>query len=66
MTGLRIVAEQESETRVVLRIEGRLWDGVAEVGRVELDVARHLDPRVSVRVVRADTSQTGPIEVSMT
>ncbi|MFO7572502.1 MAG: hypothetical protein R6W48_07890 [Gaiellaceae bacterium] len=65
MTGLRIVAEQESDTRIVFRIERELWDGVAEVGRVEVDVARHLDPRVSIRVLRLEHAQTGPIEVSM-
>ena len=42
MSGARIVAEQESATRLTLQIEGERWDGVAEVGRLEIDVARHL------------------------
>ena len=63
---MRIVAEQESESRLVIRVERELWDGAAEVGRIEVDVARHLDPRVSIRVIRLDSGQTGPIEVSMT
>lgn len=65
VTGLRIVAEQESETRIVFQIERELWDGVTEVGRIEVDVARHLDPRISIRVLRLEHAQTGPIEVSV-
>jgi hypothetical protein len=65
MSGARVVAEQESETRLVVGIERELWDGVTEVGRIEIDVARHLDPRVSIRVLRVDRSKTGPVEVSM-
>ena len=40
-------------------------DSLAEVGRVEVDVASHLDPRVSIRVHRLERSQTWPIEVWM-
>ena len=65
MSGARVIAVQESETRLVVRIERELWGGAAEVGRIEIDVARHLDPRVSIRVLRVDSSQTGPVEVSM-
>jgi hypothetical protein len=35
------------------------------VGRVELDLARHLDRRVSITVLRLDERSTGPVEVSM-
>jgi hypothetical protein len=66
VSGARILAEQESETRLVVLIERELWDGRAEVGSIEIDVARHLNPRVSIRVLRVDSSQTGPVEVSMT
>jgi hypothetical protein len=66
MNGARIVAEQESATRLTLRIESERWDGVAEVGRIEIDVARHLDPRVSIRVLRLETTCNGqPVEVSL-
>lgn len=65
MNGARIVADQESATRLTVRIEAELWDGMAEIGRIEIDVARHLDPRVSVRVLRLEESRTGPVEVSM-
>jgi hypothetical protein len=65
MSSARIVAEQESATRLTLRIETERWDGVAEVGRIEVDVARHLDPRVSIRVLRLEPSGTGPVEVSV-
>jgi hypothetical protein len=65
MSATRIVAEQESATRLTMRIESERWDGVAEVGRIEIDVARHLDPRVSIRVLRLETNCTGAIEVSI-
>ena len=60
-----IAVERHSPTRVTLRIYKEVWDGVAEVGRVELDLARHLDRRVSITVLRLDERSTGPIEVSM-
>lgn len=65
MTAARIVTEQESATRLTVRIERELWDGIAEIGRIEIDIARHLDPRVSIRVLRIEESCTGPVEVSM-
>jgi hypothetical protein len=46
MSGAQIVAEQESATRPTSRIDSESWDGVAQVGRIEKDVARHLDRRV--------------------
>ena len=60
-----IAVEQHSPTRVTLRIYGEAWDGIVEVGRVEVDLARHLDRRVSITVLRLDERSTGPVEVSM-
>jgi hypothetical protein len=51
--------------RLVVRIEAEVWDGLAEVRRIEIDLARHLDPRVSIRVLRHEESRTGPVEVSL-
>ena len=62
----RLLVEQESPTRVTVRIRGEVWDGVEELGRIEVDLARHLDPRVSITVTRLGESRTGPIEVSLT
>jgi hypothetical protein len=60
-----IAVEQHSPTRVTFRIFKEVWDGVVEVGRVEVDLAKHLDRRVSITVLRLDERSTGPIEVSM-
>ena len=60
-----IVAEQDAATRVTLSIVAELWDGFAEVGRIEVDIARHLDQRVSITVVELDRSRTGPVEISL-
>ena len=65
MSGGKLVVEQESEARITVRIQTTLWDGVSEVGRIEIDLAKHLDPRVSVTVLRVDDTKTGPIEVCM-
>ena len=51
MSGAQIVAEQESATRPTSRIDSESWDGIAQVGRIEKDVARHLDPRVLIRAL---------------
>ena len=61
-----LTVEQHGATRVVFRIYRELWDGVAEVGRIEIDIAKHLDPRISITVLRLDEHKTGPVEVSMT
>jgi len=60
-----IVAEQEVPTRITLRIQGELWDGFAEIGRIEVDVAKHLDRRVSITVVEVDKAALGQLEVSV-
>lgn len=60
-----IAVEQHSPTRVTFHILREMWDGVTEVGRVEVDIAKHLDPRVSITVLRLDERRTGPVEVSM-
>ena len=60
-----IVAEQEVPTRITLSIQGELWDGFAEIGRIEIDVAKHLDRRVSITVLELDRSAAGPVEVSV-
>lgn len=60
-----ILVEQHSPTRVTFHILKEMWDGVAEVGRVEVDIAKHLDPRVSITVLRLDERSTGPVEVTM-
>ena len=60
-----IVAEQDVPTRVTLSIQGELWDGFAEIGRIEIDVAKHLDQRVSITVLALDRSKAGPVEVSV-
>ena len=67
MSGAQIVAEQESATRPpTSRIDSESWDGVAQVGRIEKDVARHLDPRVLIRVLlRLETELHGPGRVSI-
>ena len=61
----RLLVIQESPTRLTVGIQGEVWDGVAELGRIEIDVARYLDPRVSITVSRLDESRTGPVEVSV-
>ena len=61
----RLITEQENATRITVRIQGELWDGFAEVGRIDIDIAKHLDPRVSIMVLRLDDSHTGPVEVTM-
>ena len=61
----RLLVEQECSTRVAVLIQTTSWDGVFEVGRIEIDLAKHLDPRVSVTVIRMDEITTGPIEVCM-
>ena len=61
----KLIVEQESEARVTVRIQTISWDGACEVGQIEIDLARHLDPRVSIRISRLDERSTGPIEVSM-
>ena len=61
----RLLVEQECSTRVAVLIQMTSWDGALEVGRVEIDLAKHLDPRVSVTVIRMDEITTGPIEVCM-
>ena len=58
-----IVAEQDVPTRVTLSIQGELWDGFAEIGRIEIDVSKHLDRRVSITVLELDRSMAGPVEV---
>ncbi len=65
VNGARIVADQESATRLTVRIEAELWDGTADVGRIEVDLAKHLDPRISITVRRLDERSTGPIEIIM-
>jgi hypothetical protein len=60
-----IAFEQHSPTRVAFRIYKQVWDGVVEVGRVEVDIAKHLDPRISITVQRLDERATGPVEISM-
>ena len=65
MSGGKLVVEQDSESRITVRIQATTWDGASEVGRIEIDLAKHLDPRVSVTVIRVDDTQTGPIEVCM-
>jgi hypothetical protein len=60
-----IAVERHGPTRVVFRIYREMWDGVAEVGRIEVDIAKHLDPRISITVLRLDVRKTGPVEVSM-
>lgn len=65
MNGGKLVVEQESEARITVRIQATSWDGESEVGRIEIDLARHLDPRVSITVSRLDERRTGPIEMSM-
>lgn len=60
-----IVVEQVAPTRITLSIQGELWDGIAEIGRIEVDVAKHLDPRVSITVLELDRSKAGPVEVSV-
>ena len=65
MNGPKLVVEQESEARITVRIQATSWDGASEVGRIEIDLAKHLDPRVSITVSRLDERRTGPIEMSM-
>jgi hypothetical protein len=65
VNGGKLVVEQESEARITVRIQATTWDGTSEVGTIEIDLAKHLDPRVSVTVIRVDDDKTGPIEVSM-
>ena len=65
MSAGKLVVEQDSESRITVRIHATSWDGSSEVGRIEIDLAKHLDPRVSVAVTRVDDVRTGPIEVSM-
>lgn len=65
MNGGKLVVEQESEARITVRIQATSWDGESEVGRIEIDLAKHLDPRVSITVSRLDERRTGPIEMSM-
>ena len=65
MSAGKLVVEQNSESRITVRIQATSWDGASEVGRIEIDLAKHLDPRVSVTVIRVDDASTGPIEVSM-
>ncbi len=65
MSGGKLVVEQESEARITVRIQATSWDGETEVGRIEIDLARHLDPRVSITVSRLDERRTGSIEMSM-
>ena len=60
-----IAVERHSPTRVTFRILKEVWDGVVEVGRVEVDIAKHLDPRVSITVLRLDERNTGPVEVTV-
>lgn len=60
-----IVAEQDVPTRVTLSIRGELWDGFAEIGRIEVDVAKHLDRRVSITVFELHRLEAGPVEVSV-
>jgi hypothetical protein len=40
VSGGRIIPERYSGTRLVVRIENELLVGTAEVGRIEIDVAR--------------------------
>nr|MBA2371100.1 hypothetical protein [Chloroflexota bacterium] len=49
-----IVVEQDAPTRITLSIQGELWDGFAEIGRIEVDVVKRLDRRVSITVVEVD------------
>jgi len=65
VNGSKLVVEQESEARITVRIQATSWDGASEVGRIEIDLAKHLDPRVSITVSRLDERRTGPIEMSM-
>jgi len=65
VNGGKLVVEQESEARITVRIQATSWDGESEVGRIEIDLAKHLDPRVSITVSRLDERRTGPIEMSM-
>jgi hypothetical protein len=40
-------------------------DATSEVGRIEIDLAKHLDPRVFVTEIGVEDVRTEPIKVSM-
>jgi hypothetical protein len=40
-------------------------NGFEEIGAIEIDVARHLDARISIHVRRVNEQKTGRVEVSI-
>jgi hypothetical protein len=54
-----IAVEQQGPTRVVFRIYREVWEGAVEVGRIEVDIAKRLDPRISITVRRLDQRKMG-------